>query len=88
MKQEKSISVRGKKSVKKVPAKRKRRLSERSTNVHQSTAEVMSPSAEIRQHMIAESAYFRAEHEGFPGDNGLDDWLAAEKEIDARFKCH
>jgi hypothetical protein len=88
MNQEKSISTRGKKRVKKVPAKRKRSLSDKSSNVHQSTVEVMPPSAEIRQHMIAESAYFRAEHEGFPGNHGLDNWLAAEKEIDARFKSH
>jgi prefoldin subunit 5 len=32
--------------------------------------------------MIAEAAYFRAEHRGFQGGDPLDDWLQAEAEID------
>jgi hypothetical protein len=32
--------------------------------------------------MIAEAAYFRAESRGFAGGSDLDDWLAAEMEID------
>ncbi|HEY9199880.1 MAG TPA: DUF2934 domain-containing protein [Gammaproteobacteria bacterium] len=35
-----------------------------------------------RQHMIAEAAYFLAEHHGFGGDP-LQDWLTAEAEIDS-----
>lgn len=34
-----------------------------------------------RQHMIAEAAYFRAEHRGFEVGHELEDWLAAEAEI-------
>lgn len=34
-----------------------------------------------RQHMIAEAAYFRAEHRGFETGHELEDWLAAEAEI-------
>jgi hypothetical protein len=36
---------------------------------------------EQRQRMIAEAAYFRAQRRGFQG-NPLEDWLAAEAEID------
>lgn len=38
-------------------------------------------SAEQRREMIAEAAYFRAEHNGFSGD-ALRNWLEAEAEID------
>lgn len=38
-------------------------------------------SAEERRRMIAEAAYFRAMQHGFDGGNPLDDWLAAEREI-------
>ncbi|MGA9667141.1 MAG: DUF2934 domain-containing protein [Gallionella sp.] len=36
-----------------------------------------------REEMISVAAYFRAEHRGFAGGDPLDDWLAAEAEIDA-----
>jgi hypothetical protein len=35
-----------------------------------------------RYRMIATAAYFRAEHRGFTGGNPVEDWLAAEAEID------
>lgn len=38
---------------------------------------------EDRFRMIAEAAYFRAEQRGFAPGNEMDDWLAAELEIDA-----
>lgn len=38
---------------------------------------------ELRRQMIAEAAYFRAEHRGFAGDP-VGDWLEAENEIDAK----
>ena len=40
-------------------------------------------SAEGRRRMIAEAAYFRAQKRGFDGGDPVDDWLAAEREIDA-----
>jgi len=40
-----------------------------------------SVSSDERQRMIAESAYFRAMQRGFNGGDPLDDWLAAEREI-------
>jgi hypothetical protein len=38
-------------------------------------------SEEERRRMIAEAAYFRAQARGFVGGDPLDDWLAAEQEI-------
>lgn len=40
---------------------------------------------EDRRQLIAEAAYFRAEQRGFHPGAELDDWLAAEIEIDALF---
>lgn len=40
-------------------------------------------SEEMRQHMIREAAYYRAEHRGFSGAADMEDWLVAEQEIDA-----
>lgn len=37
--------------------------------------------AEARRAMIAQGAYFRAEHRGFAAGFELDDWLEAEREI-------
>jgi hypothetical protein len=36
-----------------------------------------------REQMIAEAAYYRAEARGFQPGNELDDWVVAEREIDA-----
>ena len=38
---------------------------------------------EERYRMIAAAAYLRAERRGFASGHALDDWVAAEKEIDA-----
>jgi hypothetical protein len=35
-----------------------------------------------RQALIAEAAYFRAEHRGFEPGHELEDWVSAEQEID------
>jgi hypothetical protein len=40
--------------------------------------------AEQREHMIAEAAYYLAEHRGFQGGDPMQDWLQAEVEIDHR----
>ncbi len=39
-----------------------------------------------RRKLIAESAYFRAQRRGFNGGNPVEDWLAAEREIDAMLR--
>jgi phasin family protein len=38
-----------------------------------------------RWRMIAETAYYRAERRGFFGGNPMEDWAAAEREIDAKY---
>lgn len=48
----------------------------------ESVADSLGYSGEDRYRMIAEAAYFRAESRGFEGGSDLDDWLAAEMEID------
>jgi hypothetical protein len=40
------------------------------------------PSAEQRRLLIAKAAYFRAERRGFRPGHELEDWLAAEAEVD------
>lgn len=42
---------------------------------------VLTP--EKRNQMIEIAAYYRAEQRGFAAGNELDDWLAAEREVDA-----
>lgn len=37
----------------------------------------------MREAMISESAYYRSAHRGFEPGQEVDDWLAAESEIDA-----
>ena len=41
---------------------------------------------EIRQAMIAEAAYFRAEKRGFTPGEEMNDWLTAEAEIESLLK--
>jgi hypothetical protein len=47
------------------------------------TAASVSLEGEDRQLLIAEAAYFRAERRGFQPGRELEDWLAAEIEVDA-----
>ena len=44
-------------------------------------------SAGQRRQMIAEAAYFRAERRGFDGGDPVEDWMAAEAEVDARLEA-
>jgi hypothetical protein len=39
---------------------------------------------EDRHASMAEAAYFRSEHRGFTPGHELEDWLAAEEEVDQR----
>lgn len=43
-------------------------------------------SPEERYQMIAAAAYFLAERHGFTSGRALDDWIAAEKEVDGMLK--
>jgi len=40
----------------------------------------------LTESMIAEAAYYRAEHRGFMPGFAMDDWLAAEHEIQAALR--
>lgn len=41
---------------------------------------------ERRRTMVAEAAYFHAEHRGFEPGHEMEDWLAAETQIDAALR--
>jgi hypothetical protein len=43
---------------------------------------VKQVSADERRSMIAQAAYFRAERRNFAPGNELEDWVAAEAEVD------
>ncbi len=49
-------------------------------------AQKVSVSPQERYQMIAAAAYLRAERRNFAGVHALDDWIAAEAEIDAILK--
>ena len=46
-------------------------------------AEPVAAPSPSREQMIAEAAYYRAERRNFAGGREMDDWLAAEEEIDS-----
>jgi hypothetical protein len=60
-----------------LPTDRERPLEE----FAQSAASDLPSEEAVRQRMIAELAYRRAEQRGFEPGHELDDWLAAETEI-------
>jgi hypothetical protein len=41
-----------------------------------------APTAEQRHELIAKAAYFRAQRRGFRAGHELEDWLAAEAEVE------
>jgi Protein of unknown function (DUF2934) len=45
-------------------------------------------SDELRRAMISEAAYLRAEQRGFASGYELEDWLVAEREVDALLFAH
>jgi hypothetical protein len=49
------------------------------------TRGVVTP--ELRLAMIAEAAYYLAEHRGFDAGHDVEDWLFAESQIDAAIAC-
>ena len=71
------------------PAKRARRAPAKAakpaTAVRQKKGESgvtrIAPSERLQ--MIQTAAYFRAERRGFAGGSDLEDWIAAEREVDA-----
>lgn len=47
----------------------------------------MTVSADTRRTMIAQAAYLRAERRGFSSGDEVEDWLAAEAEVDALLRA-
>jgi hypothetical protein len=68
-------------NVREAAARREPKRTEAASK-EQAAAAVPAYSGEDRYRMIAEAAYYRAESRGFEGGSDLDDWLAAEMEID------
>jgi hypothetical protein len=64
------------------PEKRIQNASPRRTSAMSRKRSVTS---EERQQLISKAAYYRAEHRGFAPGLELDDWLAAEDEINRSF---
>lgn len=44
-------------------------------------------SGDARRAMVAQAAYLRAERRGFAGGDEVEDWLAAEAEVDALLRA-
>ena len=69
-----------KKSGKGAPAKAK---SKDTTQAVLATTALPGITADERRALIARAAYLRAESRGFPPGSEAEDWLTAEKEVDA-----
>jgi hypothetical protein len=74
------------KSVKK-PAGKRKAAAPKTTRVTKK-ATLINISEDQRLSMIAETAYLKAEKRGFSGGNPVDDWLAAESEVDTLLSSH
>ena len=71
-------------SVKLISTTSKRSISKKtikSAKGKSTTKKLVSP--KLRDQMTAEAAYFKALNRNFQGDYCVEDWLEAEKEIDA-----
>lgn len=80
----------GKTQAKKAPAKTKTARTQstksgngKSTSRKKQTAPMLI-SSQQRQQMINEAAYYLAQSRGFVGGNPVDDWLAAEAQVDLK----
>ncbi len=59
--------------------------SSRTTEAHMTADEAPRPAAD-RYASIAQAAYFRSQHRGFKPGHEMEDWLAAEAEVDQRLR--
>jgi hypothetical protein len=59
--------------------------SSRATESHTAINETPRPTAD-RYASIAQAAYFRSQHRGFKPGHEMEDWLAAEAEVDQRLR--
>jgi hypothetical protein len=51
------------------------------------TRRLTDVSDDMRRSMIAQAAYLRAERRGFTAGDEVEDWLAAEAEVDALLRA-
>ena len=70
-----------KKRVTKAKAPRVKRAATRTTSAKRAPSLAVSP--EERWRMVAVAAYHKAEKRGFAAGGALDDWLDAEREVEA-----
>jgi hypothetical protein len=71
------------------PAKTTRTSTNTSTSTKKTTAKAPRPTEvteDMRRSMIAQAAYLRAERRRFTAGDEVEDWLAAEAEVDALLK--
>ena len=77
---------RKKAAKKKVAKKKSKSAAKKSITKKKITKKELSKAIKIsaadRQKMIAEAAYYRAEKRGFQAGDPIEDWLAAENEVD------
>jgi hypothetical protein len=76
-------SLKGEKTKRRDPFA-KVKLGSKPQRPRESPRQIAAASREDRQSIIAEAAYYRAERRGFQGGKTIEDWLAAEKEIDEK----
>lgn len=75
-------------AVKKAPPKRRApRVKAKEGTVAVAVAARVEISEEARRAMISEAAYLRSERRGFVPGHDLEDWLAAEAEVDTLLKA-
>lgn len=65
----------------------RRRASPRKPSAEPGTATGMTVSEDARRAMIAQAAYLRAERRGFAPGGEVEDWMAAEAEVDALLRA-
>jgi hypothetical protein len=73
-----------KRSTKATAAKRSARAARTAPAAAAAAPAMKARTEEERRVLIAQAAYFRAEKRGFSPGQELDDWLAAESEIDGQ----
>lgn len=73
-----------------IPSKKRARsrTSSESNPLSATAPSGVAVSDEVRRAMISEAAYLRAEQRGFASGYELEDWLLAEREVDALLSAH
>ena len=70
-------------AVKKTAAVKKATAVKKTTNPRSKKATAASVNDDMRLRMISEAAYYRAQQRSFSSGADMEDWFAAEREIDA-----